>query len=255
MNLLQIRTKATDLSGRYDLADQTTYVDNGMNWFIHGAQRWLDRRYAGRRLEGRMFFTLDVGKNTIASPYIRVVNEVWYADLEERVRLEKMPLSWLLEQYPETNNELDSGTPLYFGIELTTLVPPTRLLTADKATFRVHDATVVGAPVNSHFDLSYGDVAVRIFPPGDAEYTYEIKGLFYSQFLYNTSGVADDTATSYWSVRHPDVLVMATLRQIEIFHRNTQGVNDWEKAIESALRPLELDDLQDEIVDINQMEG
>jgi hypothetical protein len=242
MNLLQLRTKLATVSGRYDLVDGTTYADTGMDYYINAGQRYLDRQFYGKRVMGRYSRLLEVGEHIVNISLARVIKEVWLYNSTERFQLTKAALSWLRGEYYSTVGELENGEPLYYAPAITRGVPHFEAQGADEASFRANDADVLSG-TSDMWD------SVLIFPPTDEEYSIEVWGLFYSNEL------VEDTDWSYWSVTNPDVLVHATLRALEIDHRNTQGVEDWTKAIMANLSGLLADDLDEEITDINQMEG
>jgi hypothetical protein len=50
-------------------------------------------------------------------------------------------------------------------------------------------------------------------------------------------------------------MIWATLRSVEVTHRNTQGVNDWDRVILNQLQEIDFDDLTEEIEGLNQIEG
>ncbi|RLI52540.1 MAG: hypothetical protein DRP09_17690, partial [Candidatus Thorarchaeota archaeon] len=90
---------------------------------------------------------------------------------------------------------------------------------------------------------------IIFWPPADKEYVIETWGLFYSPEL------EDDDHESYWSVTNPLVLIMAALREIEVFNRNTEGVKDWELAIRSEVSGIGKDLVEEDIAEHDQMEG
>lgn len=242
MNLLELRTKAMLISGRYDLVNPTTYADQGMDYYINAGQRWLDRKFFGKRAEGRFLKRISAGDNQVNIQLARSIREVWYYDTEARAQLTKAAYNWLKTEYPDTLNIDESGTPLYYTPIVTRGIPHFSELPADEADFLVHEADLLSGPSN-------GYDAIRIYPATDAEITIEVLGLFYSNPL------TTNTSESYWSVTNPDILLHATYRAIEIDHRNRQGVDDWTAAIMDNVGELQLDDLDEEITDINQMEG
>ena len=64
-----------------------------------------------------------------------------------------------------------------------------------------------------------------IMPPCDADYTLQIWGDFYSPELNI------DSSESFWSVNHPDLLMRACQRELEIMHRNEQGQAAFEATV------------------------
>ena len=242
MNLIELRTRATQISGRYDLADHTTFADTGMNYYINAGQRWLDRKYFGKRMEGRYPKTIDIGDYIVDIQLARSIKEVWFFNLESRTRLDKASISWIRQQYTDTQNLQEVGTPLYYAPMITRGIPHFSALSGSDADFRAHDADLMGVSSNLYD-------SIMIYPPTDAEITVEVWGLFYSNPLIN------DTDKSYWSETNPDILIHAALRAIEVDHRNRQGVDDWTAAIMNNLSDIQLDDLDEEITDIDEMEG
>ena len=48
---------------------------------------------------------------------------------------------------------------------------------------------------------------------------------------------------------------MAAMREIEVVNRNTQGVNDWERAIGTDMKALGSDLVEELIGECSEMEG
>lgn len=244
MNLLEIRTKAAQVSGRWDLVNNTTFADNGMDYYIRAGQRYLDLTYFGRRLEGRYIVDVDADQHLINVPIARAIHEVWIHDGENRVKLEKKTFSWLKENYPAVINQQESGTPLYYAAAITRGIRHFGSRASNQAgeDFSVVDADVISDPTH---EIN----SIIIMPPPEDSCTAEVWGLYYSNSLI------EDTDESFWSVSHEDVLIHAAFRAIEVEHRNTQGVTDWTNAINSQMSGIIFDDLEEEIQDVNQMEG
>ena len=85
--------------------------------------------------------------------------------------------------------------------------------------------------------------------PTDVKIVVEIKGLFYTMQLVN------DTDENHWSVNHAGLLLMSAQRMMEVFNRNTQGVNDWDNAIKEYNNQLGLDLVEELIAEVTEMEG
>jgi hypothetical protein len=90
---------------------------------------------------------------------------------------------------------------------------------------------------------------VILLPPADGDYLVDVWGKFFSENL------SDDSDTNFWTLSEPQILVKAALRELEVFHRNKQGQEDWELAIRSELLGMEKDFVEDSITDIDQLEG
>jgi len=86
-------------------------------------------------------------------------------------------------------------------------------------------------------------------PPTDETVVVEVQGLFYTEKL------RADNDESFWSVMHEDLLIMAALRSLEVFYRNTEGRKDWEAAIKDEVSRLGMDAVEEDIAGVDQIEG
>jgi len=216
MNLNEIRQQFVVLSGRYDLVNDDD-SDNGANFYIKAGQRYLDRLHTYERSTLRIKCPISSGQHRVMTSYVRSIKNAWFYNSDNtRAQLTEKPFEWLQKTYPNWG-EVDSETPLYYAI--------------DRAV------------------LQSGATRVFIMPPPDADGEIAFEGLFYANDLEN------DDDVSFWSDMYPSVLVMAALRELEIFYRNTQGKRDWEEAIQSELHAFEMDLVEREIANTTQMEG
>jgi len=243
MNLLQIRKQFVRRNGRYDLVvDNVGWADNGANFYINAGQRYLDRLETVKKSRARRYVELAEDGYYVVFPYCRAVQEVWALTDDTQTKLEKVDYDKLREYYSTIQTSLDSGTPAYyFPAEIRIIEEIDRLDVGELA------ALPDWAPVVTNPSYDYN--AVMIYPPVDEAYTIEIVGLFYSPEL------SSDSETSYWATVHPEILLMAANRQLEIDYRNTQGVKDWEMAIQSEVIGLGKDLVEEHIAEVNQMEG
>ena len=69
-------------------------------------------------------------------------------------------------------------------------------------------------------------------PPVEASYTLVLYVDTYSDDLL------EDTDTSYWTILHPDILVRATLYQLELVSRNTEAAKHWLSSILPDLKAI-----------------
>lgn len=240
MNYLQMRLKFRELSGRFDLVDSVG-ADLGAGFFINEGRKFLDRLEETQKSWGSAFRFLDIGKNGVQFPYCRAIKEVWVASTTEKWQLEKKNFQDLINGYLLDSPSLRStGTPEFYSPCISRIVPenqPANLLEAFAGWVDVSSG-------NAH---EYNAILVNV--PTDTKLTVIINGLFYSAELVN------DTDENHWSVAHPMLLYMATMRQIEVVNRNTQGVNDWEKAIGTDLKTLGSDLVEELISETSEMEG
>lgn len=238
MNLLQMRRKFSDLSGRHDLVNDD-YSDNGVDFFINEGRKFLDRLDETQKSWAIKLCPLVTGASYATFPYCRAIKEVWAANSTEgRWQLTKKDLQDLMDGYLMTLPvETESGTPLYYSPCITRSIPKS----ATVASFESLMGYVEVA--NSNYN------AILINVPSSADITLIINGLFYSDEL------TEDDDVNYWSEVHPMLLYMSTMRQIEIVNRSTQGVNDWTSSILSEMKQLGMDLVDELISEVDQMEG
>ena len=244
MNLLQIRTKLVQLSGRYDLVvDRTDYADNGADFLINAGQRYLDRMETVKKSYGRNFRLVTAGVSYAIFQNCRAVKEVWCQHASDgRTKLEKVDMDDLRVAYNDLMTSDDYGTPLYYAPAFLRVSPETDRLTIGDFESYIGYADVM-------FDQHYEYNGVIFMPPADDEYVIETWGMFYSPEL------SSDTDESYWSAVNPSVLIMAALREIEVFNRNSEGVKDWENSIRLSILGLGKDFTEENIAEVDQMEG
>lgn len=242
MNLLQLRTKLINLSGRFDLViDTTDYADNGADFFIYEGQKHLDRLNETQKSWASCFRVVEVGFCAVQFPYCRAVKEVWAMSTTERWQLEKKNLQDLITGYlADIPSARNTGTPLYYSPGLTRYIPEGE--TADS--FESFIGWVEVPAGDAH---EYNTVLLNV--PTDEQIALDIKGLFYSMELVN------DTDENHWSTAHPGLLIMSALRMMEVFNRNTQGVNDWDNAISKYNTQLGMDLVEELIAEVSQMGG
>lgn len=254
MNLGEFRELFITRSGRFDLVvDDTNFEDNGANQFINEAQRYLDRKLNVTHSDARLFKEINVNDIGITFNDCRIIKEVWCFDTTNRWWVEKVDYPYLRSKpdldslvntlgYSGSFSSLDTSAPLNYA--------PARLrVTPESSSLPLSDLDLI---------LSYGDVmlgdyktynGIIFLPPSDGSYVVEIFGSFYAPKL------SSDSDNSIWSEEFSDLLLMATMRQLEIFYRNTEGVKDWNNVISEELINIDFDIVEQESVDVNQLEG
>jgi hypothetical protein len=243
MNLLEIRTEFIRRSGRYDLVvDAVSFVDNGANFYINSGQRFLDRLDTLPKSTGRHFTEVESGRNYAIFPYCRAIKEVWAMTTSGRTKLAKKEMSDLREYYADGVSSLTGGTPLYYAPAVMRVIPESDRLAIGEFEGILDFADVM-------FDKHYEYNGVVFYPPPDETYVIEVWGLFYSPTLDT------DLQESFWSVVHPEILLMAAMHQLEIMYRNTEGAKDWLAAITGEVSGLGKDFVEEHIAEVSQMEG
>ena len=241
MNLLQVRTKFREFSGRHDLVN-ADYSDNGADFFLNEGRKFLDRLDETKKSWGICYRFIQVGRYSTTFPYCRAIKEVWVATTNEdegRWQLEKKNLQDLtagyLTGFPSART---NGTPLYYSPGIGRHIPED--VAANEMEAYAGFVDVMAAP--SH---EYNAILINV--PTDKKLMVEIRGLFYSHELVN------DTDTNYWSEVHPLLLIMSAMRYIEVVNRNTQGVNDWTNAIMVDMKQIGSDLVEELIAEADEM--
>jgi hypothetical protein len=243
MALLSVRTNAVKLSGRYDLinADGDTPeagTDNGFNFFINGAQRYLDTKFDSKKSDAVSYQTLSANGWYLPLADIRAIETVWANNTSTRWQLERKSLLWMKDNYTGLVSAATSGSPLYWAPGLARGIDVT-----NKDALGVFFAYALTQTGNESYS------GIMVLSPTESSIVLEISGKFWSPTL------ANDTDTSYWSEVHEMLLVWATLRQLEISYRNKEGAQDWELAIADYVMGLDKDEIQEQISNIDQLEG
>ena len=241
----QIRQQFREMSGRYELVDEAG-GDRGADFYINAGQRFLDGLETVKKAEARVFRLLAANHYGVQFQYSRAIKEVWAASVGtsgmSRWQLTKMDIQELRAIYASLPSDIDSGDPLYYTPAVLRLAPGTPLTEIQSL-----EGFLGYADVSINRQQEYNGVIVM--PPPSVQTMIEVWGLFYSEPL-----VADEDE-SYWSTVHPELLLMASMRTLEEFYRNSQGVNDWTNAIKQRIVLLGMDTVEEDISECNQMKG
>jgi len=243
MNLIQIRQQFRKLSGRFDLVNSDG-SDNGADFFINAGQKYLDRRETNQKSWATKFSKLESGKFAVTIPDCRAIKSVWASNITDGGRTQIFKRDWdvMRNSFESVFPAIDSGAALYYT--------PLHIRSApsiDKINAGDMDALCGAAEILVTNDMSYN--AIAVLPPTSEDIYVEVVGYYYSNPLVS------DEDISYWSQVNPNVLIMGALREVEVFNRNTTGVNDWEAAIASEVVGIAMDLIEEEIAEVSQMEG
>jgi hypothetical protein len=254
MNLGQIRAQFEVLSGRSDLVNADG-SDNGADFHINAGLRYLDRLIDHPKMIARYFKGISSGTYIVTFEHCRSILEVWVAGTDtngDRVRLpltkyEKSELQGVDELFFDTNyvkmpSDITGGWPKYYAPAQLRMAPDTTVQQGNQAEVIAGFLDVAGSGSETYN-------GIILMPPANDNYTIEVVGKFYSKEL------SSDTDLNFWSEVHPEVLLMAAQRSIEVFHRNTAGVQDWEGAIKLETITIDFDGVAEESADIDEMEG
>jgi hypothetical protein len=256
MDYMLIRKRFCELSGRYDLMN-SDYSDNGADLYINAGQAALDRMQNTGKMRAKHVQSVAAGTIKVYSAGLRSVLDVWVGNSSEDMYHLKnaRTLQYLYELYGEELEDVDKGAPEWY-------IP---------ALFRPYPDTITGATWTSSFEgisdlifpasgattpTHYTYDGIIIMPPPDETFYVSIYGLFYSPTLSATLSGATWTQTkSFWTEVHPQILLKAALKQLEMFYRNTEGVKDWDNALKEDTSGMDMDAAEEEAAGISQMGG
>jgi hypothetical protein len=242
MNLGTVRDQFLKMSGRYDLgtlgtdSPSTNGTDLGGDFYLNAGMKVLDRMRDGPKALGRYFNELAADAWYDKFQLCRSVKEVWINNTSGRSQLEKKDINWLRAEYSGLISGTDSGTPLYYA----------------PAELRVVDATDMDS-LGGFFNYVYSTTedynGVVFLPQTDEAIVLEVWGHFYTEEMSSNSD------RNFWTDLQPMLLLMAALYQLEVSYRNTEGANDWMRSIELQITTLDFDTVEQDVQDVDQMEG
>jgi hypothetical protein len=239
MDLKAIRTQFVKITGRYDLVvDASAWVDNGANYYIQAGQDMLERLIGTLPdSEGRIWRKVAIGGYYVSfQKRCRTIKEVWVNTSDERYQLVKKDWEWLKENYSETISASDNGQPLYYC--------PAKLREVDAT-----DKGSTGVFYNYTTATSKDYRGIIFLPATDEQVDIEILGNFYQPAL------SSDTDTNVFTILHPDTLIKAAVYQLELFYKDRYKLKSILDAISLDTLEIGKDIVEEEIQDVDQIEG
>jgi hypothetical protein len=191
-----------------------------------------------------LFKNIQSGDYGVSFQYSRALKEVWCASGSDDARwqLEKMDMQDFRVKYASSYTTLDTGDPIYYSPVILRTVP-------DVDRMQIGDADVLSGFADIMTTASYDYNGIVFGPPAGGELQLELVGYFYTMPLNS------DDHESFWSVVHNDILIMAAMRQVEAFNRNTQGRQDWDKTIDIMLLDIDKDVVEEDLPEEMEMGG
>lgn len=241
---VQIRQKFAEISGRFDLVTDytgTDYTDNGADFFLQAGQRELDRMYNTPKAVGRIWDTVAANIYFMKMQDCRAIQNVWLNNATSRIELKKAPYVDLKNDYGTIFSNITKKTPKWYA----------PAFIRGMETIADSDMNTQATFINYIVDNSDSYNAIIFLPPPDEAFDVEVKGLFY------TDWPSAEGETSYWMEIHPMVSIWAGLYMLETSYRNTEGANDWLRAIERSASGIDKDTVEEELSQetVLQMEG
>lgn len=226
MNLLEIRTKFVEASGRMDLGDFSSANTNsefsiysedgtsaffprvGADYYINAAQQYLDNELELPEHDTCFFIELKAQENTYIFPNVlRYVKQVtWNNALLKRCGfdLRKLrtsvgnPVSWCFMPTRCIYNKFE----LQKSVGKYTWFNDDYVKSSDRCT------------------------VIAILPKPAIQGQLSVYGVGY------TPPLIEDSDTSVWTLKYPDMLLTASLMTLEKFYRNTEGFKDYKTALD-----------------------
>ena len=236
MNLSQLRKQFVEKSGRYDLINLDG-SDNGADFFIKSGQRFLDQRANIREAySGVAILELPAGDKyvnlsncwAISSVSVLLTNsDRWY------------PLERLHNRGSYRFAFSSSGHPRYYILSTVRYV--------NDLTDQPASAVNIPSDVITSTAWDGQTLTLEILPMPSHDCVIQVKGNFYSKEL------SSDDSTSYWSISHPSILLMAAMYKLEVFYRNTEGAQDWLNALQLELTDVEQQEIFQDLFDSDEM--
>lgn len=220
--------------GRFDLVTAAG-ADNGADWYIQAGQRMLDSMQPTPLREAEFYKILSSGDWWIKVPKAYAVLHVWLEnDDGEHSDLDYKMLDALLALYPK--------------LELTAAATPAHWTLSITRT----GADATEGPTATDAD-AVGYTNVLIMPPALVAAGEVLTLRVYGQYESHT--LSDDGDESYWSIAHPDLLVMAALYKLDREAGNNTRANELYAELARALRDIDRELVEQDMVHGSVMEG
>jgi len=222
MTLNDIVKQFIEMSGRYDLLDEkdSTGLPKAV-FFIRAGQRYLDSKGVFPLTSYYAHFSEKDYYTTIPYPY-RMVS-AYTIDREI-----KRPLKQLtIERFLKLNfANLARTEPISFCLLNLAVQNPEELFKSS--------CTAQNIPNLLNPDYS---IHLVLIPLANRPLDVQLNGYFYDLTLNTLE------STNRWTLRHPEVLLHASLYTLETFQRNTEGATDWLNALQEDIRSILLSDV------------
>lgn len=249
MDYVDIRKKFCEVSGHYELMN-ADYTDNGADFLLNAAQRYLDRTHDFKKGAARNVQAVTASQIKVQVTGLRAVKEVWFtnSDGSSQWPLEKCSLGEIRDYYGKKLSSEDTGDVAYYAPVAFRPAPDT-VTTATWTGYQDIEDLILD---DTHYQ--YNGV-ILMPPPSEAGYI-AIVGLFWSPTLSATYNAGVWTQTkSYWTENHPEVLIEAAIMRMHGLYMNTTGFEDYKKIVGVDIAGLDQDSAEEDVAGESQMGG
>ncbi|KKN51489.1 hypothetical protein LCGC14_0622300 [marine sediment metagenome] len=284
MSLLSVRQEFITKSGRYDLAT-TTVVDHdtdaGADFYINGGIIDLDLEVDVSAATGWYQEALVPGDFSTTFQRARTIKQVWIEETDgERYQLGFKNYDVLVATYPAldgttqgnpdiwANNVIhrdpvNSASGSAANLKGIIWMPP--VLTgssvvqgSDSLYYKcilAHTSTADTTPITGGSYTTYWEATTEATGDAhvvDTSYT-TVNLLVYA--LWHSKVLSSNTDENYWTINYETIAVLAALRHLESYYRNTQGWNDYNNKIQPMLIGIDRDVAEAATADTMEMKG
>lgn len=243
MTLAEIRLQLVKDTGRWNLLKADKSTDNGANRIIQAGQRLLDRLQDLPENVGRRVSNLASGEYTITFDNCRAIKKVWVVDSNgDEDDLLKRTMDWMRSNYGDTFSSITNGQPSFYAPNIIRFAP-------EQYAYVAGDVASMYGVADLLFGADYGYKGLYIMPPADEIYTVHIQGKWYSVVL------SEDASESVWSVKHPELLLLASTAILERTLKNWEGLRAIMGGMEIELKGIDFDQVDEEMTDADRIEG
>jgi len=239
MDLVTLRQKFVEISGRYDLvSDPNSMADNGADFYIQAGQNMIERM-AGilSESEGRIWETIVADAYYVSfQKRCRSIISVWANNDEERFELKKIDWADLKDYFADVASEIDSDEPAYYC--------PAKMREVDAT-----DKGATGTFLNFTSATSKDYRGILVLPPVDEAYDIEILGHFYQPAL------TSDDDENFWTILHPGILIRAAIYQLWLYYRSDRRTRGLLRSLEYEVAEVSKDAVVEETVTESEMDG
>lgn len=207
--------------------------------YIREACEFLDQQQEHPQQFATHVEDLTEGDYLVDLKYCRAVNNVYLLQSgEERAKLERATMGYILENYTDRLADTETGTPEFFAI-----VDPRQ------APDQAGDA--LNAVDAEWLIIADAERTTRLvlMPPVDGAYTVVVEGLFSSALLPR------DHSTNWWLTNKPMLVVWVAKFIVEGALRSASGMSDLMAFIQPYLTGIDKDLVELYMPDCMEMEG